>query len=206
MQADWSVILSTIATGAAGLILAFFAGTTSAVKAWFKRRTTRKTYGEQMGRYGAFTEELEALKSIKPVDQVVVLRGHNCGGLPNPGKPYTVHAIQGWQRCEAGGPCLDPTKRFQRGLQVDAHYARMLEDVVKQGVSIQVFEKMPAEARLRGYFELDGVRTAHLYFLGLHDDELIFVSVASKTDFDTRQILEINDRVTGMRSIIGSEE
>jgi hypothetical protein len=201
---DWTPFYVALGLGAAGLAGAIFSGLTTAIQTWFKRRTSRRTYGEQMAKYGKFTEELEGTSTVASVCQVIVFRGHNCGGMPTPGKPYTIHAIQGWHRT-GDGKCVDPPRRYSLGLQVDAHFSRMLEDVVREWFSIQITEKIPAEAKLRGYFELDGIAAANVYYLGLHDEELIFVMVAScGGPFTDRDKLEINDRVTNMRGLIGT--
>ena len=207
IEGSWAIIASALAVGLAGLIAATFTTLREAFPVWLKRRITRRTYAEMMAKLSAFSEELEALRKIPSVDQVVVMCGHNCGGLPTPGKPYTVEAIQGWQRCPESGACIDPCRRYRRGLQVDAHYTRMLEDLVKEGLSIQVTDKIPPEAKLRGYFELDGIVACTMFYLGLHGDELIFASIASsKGEFSAREKLEINDRVATMRSLVGTQE
>lgn len=209
---DWKTIAASVAgvagVGLAGVTAAYFKGLRSWVERRWAKKTSRRTYGEHMANLSAFSEELESLRKIDRVSQVIVFRGHNCGGLPTPGRPYTVHAIQGWQRTDPAKPALsDPGRRYRRGLQVDAHFTRMLEDVIREGVSIQVTEKIAPDAKLKGYFELDGIAVAVIYYLGLHDDELLFLSVSSSTeDFAVREKLEINDRVSVMKQLVGTCE
>lgn len=201
---DWQSLLIAASVGLAALLTAAFSGLRLYINAWFVKhvkKLNRATYVRQIEKVSNFLQVLDECKLILEVDSILVYQGHNCGGLPSPGRPYTTRAIHGWRR-----DGKDPLKRYGFDNQVDLHAVKMLEDMIKVGVSFQVFEDMPKDAKLRSYFAAEGTKFARLYFLGLADSDMIFMSFASYTvtfsETDIENMLVLVDK---MRSLLELE-
>lgn len=201
---DWQPILTALAIGAGAMVAAASLGLKELVAAWFKKVTkkvARATYVKQIEKVANFLEILDQCKEIREVDRILLYHGHNCGGLPSPGKSYTTRAIHGWSK-----DGKDPLKKYGFDNQVDLHYVKMLEDMIKAGVSTQVFDQMPKDAKLRSYFASEGTRYARLYFLGVLDYEMIYICFASYTDpFSDADVENMMVYVDQLRSLLEFE-
>jgi len=203
----WETVIASIITGVVIVVAAFFTGLRDIVITWLHRlqiQLRRRTYTQRVEQLARFLEVFEGLGKINGVDRAVIFHGHNCGGLPAPGRPYTVKAIHAW--------CNEPSKgelveRYGFELQVDVHYIRVLEDLVKTGHSIQDMSVMPEDSKLYDYYNDEGVKYSILYYLGIVDKELIFLSVASYTGaLEKKDIVKLEFEVDHLRAIMEEEK
>ncbi len=202
---DWHSVLIAAGVGLAAIIAAVLSGLRGVILTWFnkaQRRMNRATYMKQIEKIAKFLEVLESARTIQEVDSLVVYHGHNCGGMPSPGGQYTVKAVHAWARNGT-----DPLDMYGFDQQVDLHYVKLLEDMIKTGFSIQQFQFMAEAAKLRSYFALEGVKHARFYFLGIVDtNEVIFVCFSSYTnDFNDLDKRRMEIYVDQIRSLLEFE-
>lgn len=201
----WQAVLVALAGGIALLVTALFTGLKRVLDEWvakFSKRVRKRTYIQQIEKLADFLEQFEKIKKIVEVQRCIIFHGHNCGGLPTPGKPYTVRAVHGWTTKEGKD---DPGDKYDFDLHVDGHYIRMLEDIVKTGAVTQALESMPADSKLRSYYVEEGVRYSKLYYLGMIDDELIFLAAATYDleVFSEKTVVGLQVMVDRLRSSMG---
>lgn len=200
----WAIVISAMTAGLGLLITAVIVGIKDTITVWFQqlhKRIKKKTYVQQVEKLAEFLEIFEGIKKIPEIQRCLVLTGHNCGGLPTPGKPYTVRAIHGWATKE-GKP--NPLEKYNFELQVDVHYIRALEDVIKKGISEQEFHLMPQDAKLKMLYEIDGVKYAQMHYLGIIEEELLFLSASTYdgTVFGHDTCVQLRWAVDRMKSTI----
>lgn len=174
----WATLLAGVGTGAAAVLAVFF-GEAKAIVADLMARLRRRLrphqeYARQIAMVGRFMTAVEASRAVAAIDRVMVMRGHNCGGPPQPGKPYYVRALYGWAR----PPHPDPLARYDFELGIDLPYATVLTDMLRDGISVQTTAKMPP-SRLRSFYSHEGVVQSRIYLLALLDNELVYVSFAN---------------------------
>lgn len=204
-MSTWETVWIALASGATILIAAIFAGIKDVISVWFVkivRKMRKRTYIQQIEKLAVFLETLDEMRKIRDLQRCLIFHGHNCGGLPTPGKPYTVRALLGWH---SKPEKEDPLKKYNFELQVDSHYTRMLEDVIKNGRCTQVTKNMPSDSKLRHHYELEGVQMTEIYYLGLIEDELIFLSASSYDvdKFSPSTYSDVEIAVERLRSIMG---
>lgn len=182
-MADWSAYLAIVFAALAGLIAGAFGGLRQVLDAymarWKKRIDTPALSGVRLlaklsDLYGVFEEA----KSVPVVERALVFVGHNCGGLPEPGKRYTVRAQIGW-----GSRDNEAIKRFAFDLEIDEEYARILNEVNRVGFKLLEVEEMPPSL-LRQIYKREKVKYSALFRL-CHDqetNEFGYASFASYTE------------------------
>lgn len=207
MDEFWGSILVAVSAGVVLIVTAFLGGFKELITIWFSKiskRMKRKTYAHSVERLAEFLEIFQSIQEIKAIQRCLVLHGKNCGGLPTPGKPYTVRAVHGWTT-KTGKK--DPFLLHNFDLQVDVHYIRLLEDVIKIGYSEQVFDLMPNDSKLKMLYEMEGVKYEQLHYLGLIDGELLFISASAydQTEFDRSTHLQLQSAIDRMRATMNEE-
>lgn len=119
---------------------------------------------------------LERIRKETSASRVLLLAGHNGGGLPIPGSPFYASVVFS---------CIDDTKEQTRAsigsyknLPVDSAYIGMLLDLERSKViQLDVAKMVPCQ--LRSYYELEGVEQALLYFITIQENKFMYVSVAT---------------------------
>jgi hypothetical protein len=208
METWQAAVLTALSLGLVSLITIVFTGLREVVTTWFRSVTNnmrRKSYLTHISRVAKFLALVESVRDIEEVQRVVLFRGHNCGGVPVPGKPYTVRAIDGWTSDKEK---QDPLQKFDFALSVDADYVAMLKEMLAQGVVSKVTEKMPNDSRLKAYYESEGVLFSQMYYLGVVDSELIYISVGSyrTTNFSRKTEIDVQLVVDRIRSVLDEGE
>jgi len=200
----WHTVLVAASVGLAAILTVLLSGVKDLLSEWFTRcvkRLRHKTYVQKIEKVATFLETLQRSRDVTKVDRYLVYHGRNCGGLPCPGKPYTVAAIHGWARDGS-----DPLQRYGFDQQVDLHYVKMLGDMMACGHSEQVTERMPEGAKLKQYFIDEGTKHARLFYLGLVDKELIYVCFASYGEtFGVADLIKLTVITDRMRSLLETE-
>lgn len=202
---DWTALIVAVAVGSAALVTTFFTGAKGILSAWMekiRRKINRVEYTDGILRVARFHTLLENLKMMPFVDRVLVFVGLNCGGIPDPAKPYTVSCFYGWSQV----PGKHPEQAYNFPLRVDAAYMEMLAEVIAKGKSIQTTASMPDNAQLKKYYEEEGVTQAVLHFLRLSDNDFLYLSTGTYGPaFTPGQMSQIELMVERVRSVMGAE-
>jgi hypothetical protein len=187
------VVVTAIATGFRDIIAAFF-------KRWVLQiESGKKKYIDGVRTKTEFHECLERIGRLDFVDRVLIFTGTNCGGVPDAKKPYIVRCFYGWSNV----PGKNPENQYNFNLKVDAHYMRMIERIIADGVVQVKTDDMPEDSQLRGYYKNEGVVISRLYSLYLSDTELIYCSIASYSKvYLQSEIDKINFEVDRIRSVM----
>jgi hypothetical protein len=201
---DWSAVIIAVAVGCAALATTFFTGAKGILEAWMekmRRRVKRVKYADGIQRVAKFHALLENLKQMPFVDRVLVFVGRNCGGLPDPSKPYTVSCFYGWSQIAGKHPEL----AYNFPLRVDAQYMAMLSEVISKGKSTQTVSGMP-DSQLKTYYQQEGVVQAVIHFLRLSDNDFLFLSTGSyQGEFTPGQMVQIELMVERVRSVMDQD-
>jgi len=130
-------------------------------------------------------------KNFAPLgaDRVILFSGHNCGGVPSPGKPYYVTAMQ-WY---AANPEHMERMEAYRRIRVDPAYIKMLYCIScptadepnepgwrydrNNGLIVLKTDEMD-RCQLKTYYEAEGVVESVIVFLGITDFNLYYMSIA----------------------------
>ncbi|WP_020473390.1 hypothetical protein [Zavarzinella formosa] len=206
MIESWQALVAIIITGFGTLFVAVFSGLRKLVLAWFDhqaKKISATRFVEGVERVAKFHQILEMFRNMKFADRVLLFRGTNCGGTPDPNRPYTVQCFYGWSR----DPLKHPEENYSFPIQVDHHYMAMLLDVIREGHSFQRSDRMPPDARLKAYYENEGVKTSALYFLNIDQNALLFISVASYAadEFTHPQLTELSLVIDRARSCLSDQ-
>jgi hypothetical protein len=207
-MADWLVvILVAVSAGVAGLATATLTGLKAVVVSYFERwrkRVNGDSYSCGLVRIAEFTDLLKQLQGVEAVDRVMVFVGQNGGGLPTPGKDYTVRAIHGWS---AKGDGDDLYRRYNFDLRVDPSYCRMLAEMGERGSVVNTVEAMPDGTILKTLYADEGVVEAVMYKLDCDGAQLTYLSVASyRSAFTPAQRAKIDLVVYRLRAVLSCPE
>lgn len=174
---DWSQILYALAAALMGFVVAVVAGTRDLVVAWLERlaKGERRLMADRIGKMAAYMEALEAARLVPCVDRIIVFRGMNGGGLPSPGKPYSIKGLHGWARDRK----RNPASRYNFDMPVDAYASRLIEQIIKDGVVDVAASLIPEDAAMHAYYAAEGVIASRLYFLRIDGNETLYLSLAS---------------------------
>lgn len=201
---SWSALTAAIALGLAGIIAVLFSGLKEIINEWARNivsQMKRKTYLTRIERLASFLHVLESIRDLPEVQRCILFTGHNCGGLPTAGKEYSVRALEGWTTKEGKE---SPEEKFNFALKVDAHYTKALKDMMEQGHINQLVADMDINAKLRAYYESEGVKFTRMYFLGIAEQDLIFLSVGSydQDHFSRPTDIDLQLKIDRMRNLI----
>ena len=122
------------------------------------------------------SDTLECMLNIlrdTSADRVLLLSGHNCGGIPRNTSPFYVSVMH---------YCYREVNKSRRAndykkLCVDAAYVEMLITTYIRGHYHFDPDKEP-EGQLKYYYGLEGVTDSHIFSLGVQENKMFFVSVA----------------------------
>ena len=179
----WGVILTAVGVGATALIAAFFTGLKE-LCAKMVARLGRRIDGHDdfdpvamLAMLSEFNVLLQESRKLPNAGRVLVFVGHNCGGLPEAGKPYTVRSHTGWSVNDA-----DAAKytNFAFDFEVDEPYRQMLNDANRVGV-VSLVTKAMAPGMLRTIYEAEGVVHSLMYSLRVDTkrNKFAYMTVAS---------------------------
>lgn len=195
-------VLIALAAAAAGVAAAAGTGVKGIVAAWFKRRERamlKEGYAQGLKNLAEFSGILERLRRVQSVDRVLVFVGQNGGGLPVPGKPYTVRSYFGWST----RPGVESLGNYNFDLLVDRAYMTMLLKMIEEGSVVNTTETMSDGAILRTFYRDEGVKQSLLYFLNCDESQLVYLSVASYAgEFTADQKVLIEMEVQRLRAVM----
>ena len=184
----WTVaVMAAVGVGVAGVVAVFFTRLKTLVEvvadrgiAWVQKRGGGIEWTEALSFLADFNAILDQTEKIEAVGRVLVFVGHNCGGLPQPGSPYTVRTQTGWNVRDDG--TRETHTGFAFDLQVDQPYCDMLTEVHSRGRVVLTVADMPA-SMLRGIYESEGVTQSVIYALRVDTKKNRFgyVSIAART-------------------------
>lgn len=207
MADEWTIAIAATAAGLAGLMAGAFGGLRAVVEAYLQRWKKNVQNGGN-GKSGVallsllaeFNTILSEVRRLPTIGRVLVYLGHNCGGLPEDGKRYTVKCQTGWDN--TGN---DAFARFAFDLEIDKAYADMLHEIHRSGsVSMEV-EKMPP-CFLRTIYRREKVTHSIMHLIGLDAEANTFAyaSFASYTgpiSEDDRAGVELT--VSRLKTLVG---
>lgn len=205
---DPNVLFAAIAASLAALGTALLAGFKDVIAAFFKKwahsvERGKRNYADGVKRIADFHECLERIGRLEFVDRVLIFTGTNCGGVPDPKKPYIVRCFYGW----ASDPAKHPEENYNFDLKVDAHYMQMVCAMIEKGIVEVHTGTMPPDSQLRGYYSTEGVHSSRLYRLHLDETALIYASVASYTrEFTQSERDRINLEIDRIRDVLGPRD
>lgn len=198
-MADWvPLVLAAIA----GVMITAMTGAKEVIRALCARwvdRINRRNLETGLEAKAEYFSIVNSLQKKSFVDRVLLLVGHNGGGIPTAGGEYTVRAFYGYSSRRPSQH--DPLDMYSRPLVVDEFYIRMLQDVLRAGRVVNTTVEMPGDAMLRRYYETEGVVQAVIYFLKIAENNLFYLSVGSYSQaFTTVELAQIELAVTQLRS------
>lgn len=195
-----ALIISTVIGCIVGIITAFSTGIKDYIIIWFKLKTQRlmrQQHGHGLQMLGEFRAIIDDMESLPYIERVLVFAGQDSGGIPTPGNPYTVKALDGWSKEDPELP-----ERFRFEYQVDTSYCNMLSKMINDGFLRLTVSDMP-DGILRSIYREEGVIDSLLYFIDINDHVLIYMTVASyKNLFTTDQIVKIELYIQRIRAIL----
>lgn len=177
---DWQTQLSTgLIIGIVPLVIATIATLLTVfgkvLGEWGERFARRMQSSEKSLIAGlvASTNSLALMELIRDqdfVDSVLLLRGKDSGGLPQPGRLYTIESM------------TYPTMGERH--PADSGWCAVLQQLVlKKNIKIEI-DKLDDKAKLREFYTALAVRYVLLYYVGINsgDGDLYYVSVARQVD------------------------
>lgn len=196
--AIWGAVAGVIvlALGAVGLGLKKYIGE------FFDDLIARRRRGSLAGgirKLRRFHEALDRVQNLDFVDRVLVFRGRDSGGLPDPKRPFYIECLTG-----RDGKGVASGDHYAFELKVDTHFCRVLEEMVANERVDLVVETLP-EGQLKTIHAAEGVKHAVKYFLTVDSNELLFLSVAALArPFTPLELGQLALAIEGVRSAIRS--
>lgn len=183
--------IAALITAVAGLIAALVAGanwiTKQVRKGWVAYRIRRNDEELRAGmlRHQEVSQTLQVLRDDYGIERLIIFEGHNCGGIPTPGRPFYVTAVH-WL---TEGRNRTAPERF-RDLPIDAYYMNMLVRVMQDGDLRFTTESEPP-CQLREIYRADGIKDSLILYLGNYGRSIFYMSAASFTgELSDRQLTE----------------
>lgn len=196
----WQQILAAVGVGLAALVAALLAGARGVLVKWLQRverRVGRDTVLEALEWVSVVRRAYHEFRTLSFVDRVLLLVTID---YAVDGRVCYVRAFDGWGL--VGKP--DPVDLYSHRIRADAAYLTMLAELVRDGVSVQTVQTMPAGSVLRRYYEAEGVVQSLLYLLrDFGDGKVMYISVASYTrEFSPVETTSISITVDQIRSTL----
>lgn len=161
-----------------GSVTSLILGALGAIKWLLPWMAARKTaahaerYQEGLTALASALRRMEGmLKDIAPCGRVLLMSGHNGGGMPRIGSPYYVTCVH-----HVHDSTVNPGMPPYVHVGVDLSYIELLLKVISDGF---VRYEFPAGAMLTDFYEAEGVQDSVLCYLGVYDKHLYYMSAAS---------------------------
>lgn len=138
--------------------------------------------------------ELEAIFNIEGVDRVLLLRGHNSGGIPTPGMPFYTSVVY---RAD------DHNDTRYEEVEVDAAYVKnLVEAYSKSEIRLTTTDMQPCN--LREWYTQEKVTHAVIVYLAVINVSFIYLSIASRhtEGFTADEMIQIRSRINHIRKLI----
>lgn len=133
-------------------------------------------------------------------DRIVLWAAHNSGGLPRVGSPLYASAVHWVVRKQH----RDKWQNYQ-SVPVDTFYVGMLLKM-HQGGEVHFNPDNEPECMLKDFYTLEGVTDSYLFYLGIRENQFLYVSIAKYSGvFTYRDILQMRLRVQTIINNLGSE-
>ena len=203
----WTTIGVAFVAGVAAVVTASLGGFKQIVATWFElaELRLRKRYANGVKQIALMYRVIEDAKRRPYVHRILMLTGRNCGGIPQPPKPFTVSAFFGWSQ----KPEVDPASFYNFDIKADLAYMQMLQECIKDGASTQTTAKMPEQSMLKSYYPAEGVVDSRLYYLTIdpNTNELHYCSFANyEREFTAAEVHSLNLIADRLRSLLSYRE
>ena len=197
---DINNIVIAVSAGLIALIGAVLVGFRGVVMAYFDSwmdRIKRQRYAHGFDTIADFYQTFESIASLKSIERHMLLEGKDSGGLPTPGKPYTVRALLGKTKVEGKE---DPPALYGFDILVDLHYCEMLKRIIQDGHILISTATMP-ECFLKNCYTSEGVTQSLICYVGIVENNLVFTSFSKYSgEFTRSDIIAIGLGVAKLRS------
>lgn len=201
----WGPVIAAVISALGTLLITSTTGIQKLIKTYFDnaaKRMVRTRFAHGVKRVAEFHRILEEFRVAPFVDRVLLFRGSNCGGIPDPKRPYNVRCFYGWSK----DPLKHPEDTYNFNVAVDSHYMTKLLNILQNGVSVQITTAIPDTARLKSYYTSEGVVASVGYFLSMDDNEMIYISVASyKAEFTQPQLMQLSMIIDRARACLAAD-
>lgn len=196
-----SQVVNAVLIAGVGLLLALLIGLRKVIVSyldrWVKRLDERSEYSLRLHILAEFLFCFEAIGQLEFVERFMLIEGKDSGGMPEPGKPYTIRCVRGQARVKGK---QSPYDLYSSPISVDGHYCEMLHQMVGNENLVLKADEMPKTALLTHWYKAEGVHTAYLAYLGVADATLLFVSYAKYTgDFTEEELTALGLGVNRLR-------
>lgn len=191
---DASSIKETLA-GIAGLLAAVFAGLKWLLP-FIRDARKKRAIMDGLRTLHVVYLAMERLQAAGAT-RVAIFAGHNCGGVPRIGKNFYTSALH-WILAEG------QTDRIgdYSNIEVDAAYIRMLLQLEQDGVYHFDPEREP-DCFLRRCYRAEGVRDAHVFYLGTEDNAFLYLSACHHhRQFDPSEVTDMGLIVQTIRQAL----
>lgn len=150
------------------------------VKAWLERRSGRREHREVLKglqQMHLIYRLMQEMVTDCGAERVLLLAGHNSGGVPRAHSPYWTTALH-WalRRPSTAGMIKD-----YQNIAVDAEYIAMLLRCEAAGEIELETQNMPT-CQLKDYYMAEGVTRSIVVFLGIKECKLLYLSAARYDD------------------------
>ncbi len=168
---------------------------------WADRILTKK-YKLGLHRVSEFMAAFDNIASLGFVERIMMLEGRNCGGIPEPGKPYMVECIRG----KSIDGKANPKELYNFGIPIDSAYFAMLKRIIEEKKVVYKTSEM-TESLLKDCYVSEGVFAAVIAFVGIVEGAMIFVSIANYTrEFTHAELMKLDLMLMRLRSKIKGQD
>ena len=159
----------------------------------------KRSVADGIRRLRLFHEAVDRVQRLPFVDRVLVFRGRDSGGLPDPKRPFYIECLTG--RTNEG---VEQADRYTFELKIDTPFCRVLEEMVEKGAVGLTVADLP-DGQLKGLYTHDGVVQSVKYFLTVDRNELLYLAVANfSRPFTPDERVELDLAVERVRAVIRS--
>lgn len=158
-------------------------GAAKLIKSWKKRRQRKHLLkiNEGLEDIKSLYKTMKKLVTETDANRIFIIKGHNSGGIPQPGVDYFITGIY--------ADHVDPEKSLELQdkyikFKVDSNYIEIITSLIKNGVLKINPKDLPSKSLLKNVYDNDNIFYSELYFLTNTKAELFYVSVSTDKDTD----------------------
>jgi hypothetical protein len=156
------------------------------ILSFFKKYIRKTRFSNHLQKVSEIYKSLEVISKLESVERVILFCGHNCGGLPVFNKPFWVSVITTLSKVNTD------TFLYNDKVLVDKDYIDLLlKTITEEKVHIEV-ENMPS-CFLKKIYQNEEIIHSYVYYIGVIDNQLIYMSCSSKTKDLLKKDLDLID-------------
>lgn len=199
---DTTQIWTAVALGVVAVVGAIALVLKNIIVEWGNKAVAairRGSLASGIRRLRLFHEAVDRVQHLPFVDRVLVFRGRDSGGLPDPKRPFYIECLTG--RTNEG---VEQAERYTFELKIDTHFCRLLEEMVGEESVAMTTANLP-DGQLKALHMADGIAHTVKYFLTVDRNELLFLAVANfSREFTPAERADVDLAVARVRAAIRS--